>query len=184
MFSGNWGAAFPGRWLDVSTRRPQHAVFGARSETVLRRGRIYSAAIDGFLWLIETDAGNYVFVASPTELKASKGLAWATYLIPADQFGGPGAAMDFPACLGAHFLSSRFNVMNGERGNAGVGRGCRWRTRGSRDGMALLLRARDVGPCDRSNQQATSATSPCSNPDDLRVYAWDEEASLVTTPTC
>lgn len=185
VYTGNWGAAcsvdggLTFQPVDPNTLCSAHGEKLCCDQVV-----IYSSAIDAFLWLIQTDAGNYVLgVASPAELQASKGLTWATYLIPADRFGGSGAAMDFPeVAMGAHYLYVTFNVMNGERGNAAVGLRLSLSALADRGTLWLsYFRAPDVWfmrPVQSTGDVGYFAVLKSMS--EVRVYAWDEEASFVT----
>jgi hypothetical protein len=145
---------------------------------------IYAPSIRSFLWLIQTNAGNYVLgVASPDELRNSNGLAWTTYLIPADRFGGAGASMDFPeVAVGDHYLYVAFNLVGGDRGQSPIGLRLALSTLAER-ATTWLTFFRATGTWWMRPVQSPGDTGyfvVLSSLSKVRVYSWPENASVIT----
>lgn len=185
IYTGNWFAACSVDGGQTFSSIDPNSLCAAHDEAMCcDQVVIYAPSIRAFLWLIQTDAGNYVLgVASPDELRNSSGLAWTTYLIPADRFGGAGAQMDFPeVALGDHYLYITFNLLGGDRGESPIGLRLSLSTLAERAQTWLtFFRAKDVWwmrPV--QNTGDTGFFVVLSSLSAVRVYSWPENASVIT----
>ena len=113
IYTGNWFAAFSGDGGNTFNAMDPWGICRAFGELLCcDQVVIYIQQINQFAWIMQTDAGNYVLsLASPDEIRRSKGTQWTTWLIPANRFGDQDERADFPeAAVGSNFLYLAFNL--------------------------------------------------------------------------
>jgi hypothetical protein len=123
VFTANWTAAFS---LDRGKTFTQISPYDLLKPLGLTfccdQGVTYEPRINTFLWVVLSQEGPIVLaVASPEQIRDSKGLSWASYTISTTGFGRQSDTFDYPdVCFGDNFVYMTANTVGGDGNPTGA----------------------------------------------------------------
>jgi hypothetical protein len=179
FFTANWTAAASIDGGKTFTRVSPDDLAGAAGDTFCcDQGVTYIPSINAFVWVLLTAEGPIVLaIASPDQIRDSKGLSWTFYHLTARTFHFESDEFDYPdICFGDNFLYLTFNSV--KQGAAVLLRYPlqQLAARGTITGrFAHVTDASYICPAQLTGNAGWFGT--LIDPSKLRVYKWPEAAA-------